>query len=142
VQQSHALTAADQRLRWAGLRIVREHGGSRIRPTHDHLRERRDLSRVQAHARGLKPFEYRAAYKAYTGQKITAPNETRRRVVIGGLANVGVLDLNGDEPALSEAARFAHPEQDGSSWFLVNDPAEKDVHAAVRAALASRIRAR
>src|SRR5205085_2854907 len=38
------------------------------------------------------------------------------------------------------AADFAG--QSGSSRFLVNESAEKGVHAAVRAALASRIRAR
>jgi hypothetical protein len=47
--------------------------------------------------------------KTHTGRQITVPNETRRRVVIGGLANAGVLELTGEEPALSAAAQFAHP---------------------------------
>lgn len=106
-----ALAEADRRLRVGGLRIVREHGESRVQPVHDHLEARRSLSQVEAHNRGLKPYEYRAAFEVHTGQPITASNETRRRVVIGGLANVGVLDLAGDRPTLSEAAQFAHPEQ-------------------------------
>lgn len=104
-----ALTEADRRLRPAGLRIVREHGESRVQPLHDHPRARRDLTQVRAHRSGLKPYEYQATYLTYTGQQITAPNETRRRVITGGLANAGVLDLTDEEPALSAAAAFAHP---------------------------------
>ena len=70
---------------------------------------RRNLTQVRAHRSGLKPYEYQAAYQTYTGQQITAPNETRRRVITGGLANVGVLDVTEHEPALSTAAQFAHP---------------------------------
>ncbi|MCF6735239.1 helix-turn-helix domain-containing protein [Blastococcus sp. KM273129] len=104
-----ALTEADRRLRMAGLRIVREHGESRVQPLHDHVQARRDLTQVHAHRSGLKPYEYQAAYQTYTGQAITAPNETRRRVITGGLANAGLLDLTEEEPALSAAAEFAHP---------------------------------
>ncbi|MGY1615908.1 helix-turn-helix domain-containing protein [Geodermatophilus sp. SYSU D00691] len=104
-----ALREADQRLRPAGLRIVREHGESSIHPVADHLRARAALDRVQAHVRGLKVVEYRAAYEVHSGQKVTAPNEARRRFVLGRLANVGVIDLTGKKVNLSAAAKFAHP---------------------------------
>jgi len=104
-----ALTVADERLRPAGLRIVREHGESRVRPLHDHAHQRQSLGQVRAHRGGLKTFEYQAAFQAQTGQVITATNEIRRRLTIGGLANVGVLTLTGEQSALSAAAEFAHP---------------------------------
>jgi transcriptional regulator with XRE-family HTH domain len=104
-----SLTEADRRLRTAGLRVIREHGESSIRPVDDHAADRAALENVQAHARGLKTFEYKAAYALHTGDRISAQNEARRRFVVGRLANVGVISLTGDGPALSAAASFAHP---------------------------------
>jgi transcriptional regulator with XRE-family HTH domain len=104
-----ALREADHRLRPAGLRIVREHGESSIHPVADHLGARTALENVQAHVRGLKLVEYKAAHQLHTGQKVTAPNEARLRFVVGRLANVGVVDLKGRQPCLSAAAAFAHP---------------------------------
>ncbi|RBY92675.1 hypothetical protein [Blastococcus sp. TF02A-30] len=104
-----ALHVANERLGTAGLRIVREHGESRVSPIADHLASRASLATAQAHARGLKTTEYKAAYALHTGQKVTTANETRQRFVIGRLANVGVVHLEGSRPRLSDAARFAHP---------------------------------
>lgn len=106
---NRALAEADGRLGPAGLRVVREHGESSIRPVHDHVADRVALENAQAHARGLRTVEYRAAYALHIGNPIAAPNEARRRFVVGRLANVGVIDPARDEPALSDAAVFAHP---------------------------------
>ncbi len=67
------------------------------------------MADVQAHARGLTMAEYVAAYQMHRGHKVTAPNETRRRFVLGRLAKVGAVDQGGIKPMLSAAARFAHP---------------------------------
>lgn len=108
-----ALEEADARLRRAGLRIVREHGESAMRPVSDHLQNRQALANVQAHVRGLKMAEYKAAHQLHTGQDVSAPNEARRRFVTGRLANVGVVDLASKEPTLTDAAQFAHPSPSG-----------------------------
>jgi transcriptional regulator with XRE-family HTH domain len=104
-----ALAEADRCLLPAGLRVVREHGESTVRPVRDHLADRAALDNVQAHVRGLKTVEYKAAYALHTGHQITAPNQARLRFVVGRLANVGVIDLTGAQPHLSAAAGFAHP---------------------------------
>lgn len=104
-----ALLEANLRLHPAGLRIIREHGESSIRPIGNHLKARRALTDVRAHARGRSMAEYRAAYRIHTGQKVTAANETRRRFVLGRLAKVGAVDLSGGKPTLTDAAKFANP---------------------------------
>jgi transcriptional regulator with XRE-family HTH domain len=114
-----ALHEANARLHPAGLRVIREHGESGIRPIGEHLQARRALVDVQAHVRGLTIGEYLAAYQMHTGQKVTARNETRRRFVLGRLGKVGVVDdYRSAKPTLTEAAKFAHPQPSGTGAVL------------------------
>lgn len=95
----------------AGLRLYRHHGEVTIRPDNDHTQHRATLAKRRASIYGLKANYYQAIYQAKHGEKISVSNSTAaRRIVLGALTNLGILDNTGDQPVLTAAATFATPD--------------------------------
>ena len=103
-----AYDEAEKRLAPAGLRLIRTHGEGSIAPTEDHTEQRAAVEHARADNTGLSVDTYQAAYQTMTGAEVL-PGRLgyRRRLVIGRLANLGIVNGQGRTPTLSDAAKDA-----------------------------------
>jgi hypothetical protein len=113
-----AYDEAERRLAAAGLRLNRTHGEASIVPTDDHSKERSAVTHAQSDstATTVNAYGYVAAYEALTGQPILPGKKGfRRRLLLGEIANLGVIDLQARTPILTAAAVYAFLDQDAET---------------------------
>ena len=77
-------------------------------PTTDHTKQRAAVEHARADNTGLAVDTYQATYQAMTGAEVL-PGRVgyRRRLVIGRLANLGIVNGQSRTPTLSDATKAA-----------------------------------
>lgn len=99
---------AERRLAPAGLRLTRTHGEGSIGPATDRANERAAVEHARADNTGLSVDTYQAAYQAMTGADVLPGRAAyRRQIVVGRLANLGIVNGQRGASTLTEAARDA-----------------------------------
>lgn len=102
-----AYDEADKRLAPAGLRLIRTHGEGSIAPIADNTSQRAAVEHARADNTGLTVDAYQSVYQAMTGTAVLPGRHGhRRRLVIGRLANLGILTGH-ETPTLTAAAKAA-----------------------------------
>lgn len=107
-----AYNEAERRLAPSGLRLNRTHGEASIVPARDHTATRAAVTHAQSDstATAIKHDAYQAAYQALTGQPVLSNKKGfRRQLLLGEVANLGIIDLQARTPTLTDAARFSFP---------------------------------
>ena len=103
-----AYDEAEKRLAPAGLHLIRTHGEGSIAPTADHTDQRAAVEHARADNTGLSVDTYQAAYQVMTGADVLPGRMGyRRRLVIGRLANLGIVNGHNQSPTLTDATRQA-----------------------------------
>jgi hypothetical protein len=106
----NAYDEAEHRLAPAGLRLIRTHGEGSIAPIHDHTEQRAAVEHARADNTGMAVDSYRAAHQLLTGSEVLPGRRAyRRRLCIGWLANLGIVNTESREPVLTDAALEAFP---------------------------------
>lgn len=101
-----AYDEAGKRLASAGLRLIRTHGEASIAPTADHTRDRAAVEHARADNTGLSVDVYQAAYQAMTGLDVCPGRAAyRRQLVIGRLANLGIVNVQKGNPTLTDETK-------------------------------------
>lgn len=108
-----AFDEADRRLGPSGLCLYRQQGEVALGPNKDRRSARTRLTLRLASEYAMKANYYQTVYQVLHSGKVTGhfKNATARNMVLGALANQGILHLDRKEPSMAAAALFAFPDE-------------------------------
>ena len=97
------------RLAPAGLRLIRTHGEGSVAPTSAHTGQRAAVEHTPAPTTPASLLDaYQAAHLVMTGAEVLPARLARsRKIVLGRIANLGIVNTRPRTPVLTDAAMEA-----------------------------------